>query len=356
MTHLDIDADPAPHTGPVHLRLTPYNIAERQREREQGVGHITTGGGLLAMPSRRDNLTYKAVMLQSGDDAKRRAVVAILKASQSETETETQDEPHQNGRNSSYYGEKSTGNKGGNDYWAGPTDSGYDGMGGNIMKRGRAGWMQHKQKQQRGMGGKDRVERKGRKMPLTIVYVWRRDEAESLADYLVIICFYCYELLQLLHLLVLYLLFLHIFLHLLDYFLFLLLPLPSSSSPSSFSSPHSFMFSPTFYPRHLFSTSKSSSTCTSPLHLHHYFLHIIVDTFTQHSCLHLRLHINLHIHTYTTTSFSISSSPSSLTPYHHYREGPVYQLWDITQVWTATSGSKRKSSLIKGRHVWWSLQ
>jgi hypothetical protein len=231
MTHLDIDAGPAPHTGPVNLRLTPYNIAERQREREQGTGHITKGGGLLAMPSRRDNLTYRAVMLQSGDDAKRRAVVAILKASQTETETGTQDEPHQNSRNSSYYGEKSTGNKAGDDYWAGPSDSGYDGMGGNTMKRGRAGWLQHKQKQQRGMGGKDRVERKGRKMPLTIVYVWRRDEAESLADYLVIICFYCYELSQLLHLLVLYLLLLHLLLHLLDHFLFLLLPLPPSSPP-----------------------------------------------------------------------------------------------------------------------------
>lgn len=190
MTHLDIDAGPAPHTGPVHLRLTPYNIAERQRQREQGIGHITTGGGLLAMPSRRDNLTYNAVMLQGGDDAKRRAVVAILKASQ--TETETQDGLQQNSRNSSYYGEKSTANKGG-DYWAGPTESGYDGIGGNSMKRGRAGWLQHKQqKQLRGMGGKDRVERKGRKMPLTIVYVWRRDEAESLADYLVIMCVSCH--------------------------------------------------------------------------------------------------------------------------------------------------------------------
>jgi hypothetical protein len=38
----------------------------------------------------------------------------------------------------------------------------------------------------KGRRGQDKVERKGRKMPLTIVYVWRRDEAESLADYLVI--------------------------------------------------------------------------------------------------------------------------------------------------------------------------
>ena len=31
----------------------------------------------------------------------------------------------------------------------------------------------------------DKPERRGRKMPLTIVYVWKRSEAESLADYLV---------------------------------------------------------------------------------------------------------------------------------------------------------------------------
>ena len=36
-----------------------------------------------------------------------------------------------------------------------------------------------------GRRGNDKPERKGRKMPLTIVYVWRRNEAESLADYLV---------------------------------------------------------------------------------------------------------------------------------------------------------------------------
>ena len=184
MTHLDIEVDPAPHTGPVSLRLPLHVLQERQRQREQGLGHFTTGGGLLAMPSRRDNLTYKAVMLQGGEDAKRRAVVAILKASQ----TETQDETQQNNRNSSYYGEKSTG-KGGGDFWSGPPEPGYDGMGAtNSLKRGgRAGWLQHKQqKEYRGRAGKERVERKGRKMPLTIVYVWRRDEAESLADYLVL--------------------------------------------------------------------------------------------------------------------------------------------------------------------------
>ena len=182
MTHLDIEVGPAPHTGPVALRLAPHDLQERQRQREQGLGHFTTGGGLLAMPSKRDNLTYKALLLQSGEDAKRRAVVAILKASQ----TETPDETQSNSRNSSYYGEKSTGSKGGGDFWAGPSEGGYDGMGGsgfNSLKRGRAGWLQHKQR--RSMGGKERVERKGRKMPLTIVYVWRRDEAESLADYLV---------------------------------------------------------------------------------------------------------------------------------------------------------------------------
>ena len=36
-----------------------------------------------------------------------------------------------------------------------------------------------------GRRGDEKPERKGRKMPLTIVYVWRRNEAESLADYLV---------------------------------------------------------------------------------------------------------------------------------------------------------------------------
>ena len=136
------------------------------------------------MPSKRENLTYKALLLEGGEDAKRRDVVAILKASQ----TETQDETQPNSRNSSYYGEKSTGSKSGGDFWTGPSDAGFDGMGGlglgsNSFKRGRAGWLQHKQR--KGMAGKDRVERKGRKMPLTIVYVWRRDEAESLADYLV---------------------------------------------------------------------------------------------------------------------------------------------------------------------------
>ena len=179
MTHLDIEVGPAVHTGPVSLRLTPSVLLERKRLREQGLGHFTTGGGLLAMPSRRDNLTYRAVMLQSGEDAKRRAVVAILKASQ----TEIQDETQQNSRNSSYYGDKSTGSKGGGDFWAGPSEFGHDGIGSNLLKRGRAGWLQHKQ--HRVKAGKERVERKGRKMPLTIVYVWRRDEAESLADYLV---------------------------------------------------------------------------------------------------------------------------------------------------------------------------
>jgi hypothetical protein len=45
-------------------------------------------GGLLAMPSRRDNLTYRAVLLKGGEEEKRRAVVAILKASQTEGEGE----------------------------------------------------------------------------------------------------------------------------------------------------------------------------------------------------------------------------------------------------------------------------
>ena len=41
------------------------------------------GNGLLAMPSRRDNLTYRARILKGGEDEKRRAIVDILKASQS---------------------------------------------------------------------------------------------------------------------------------------------------------------------------------------------------------------------------------------------------------------------------------
>ena len=43
------------------------------------------GSGLLAMPARRDNLTYRAVVLKGGDDEKRRAIVDILRASQQGT-------------------------------------------------------------------------------------------------------------------------------------------------------------------------------------------------------------------------------------------------------------------------------
>ena len=49
---------------------------ERRRDRDSG---------LLAMPARRDNLTYRAVVLKGGDDEKRRAIVDILRASQQGT-------------------------------------------------------------------------------------------------------------------------------------------------------------------------------------------------------------------------------------------------------------------------------
>ena len=48
--------------------------------------------GLLALPSRRDNLTYLAVVLHGGDDEKRKAVVEILKASQSQGQSQSQSE------------------------------------------------------------------------------------------------------------------------------------------------------------------------------------------------------------------------------------------------------------------------
>ena len=78
------------------LNIESYNTEEKSSNHKNEVqinehterNDSEASSGLLAMPSKRLNLTYRAVLLSGGEEEKRRAVVDILKKCQIQDEEE----------------------------------------------------------------------------------------------------------------------------------------------------------------------------------------------------------------------------------------------------------------------------
>ena len=134
--------------------------------------------GLLSMSPRRDNLQYLALSVE-GDDEKRKTLVDILKGGGGGGGVMDRDGFYQPQGSRGFQGGQMGRREG---TWKHgrfkPTDGGHG---------GKKSWQAKASGRHRGAAGAsgfgdgdgDRAE-----VPLTIVYVWRRDEAESLGEFL----------------------------------------------------------------------------------------------------------------------------------------------------------------------------
>ena len=65
-----------------HNTEEEYSVQKNISKKDNENKYNDASSGLLAMPSKRLNLTYRAVLLTGGEEEKRRAVVDILKKCQ----------------------------------------------------------------------------------------------------------------------------------------------------------------------------------------------------------------------------------------------------------------------------------